>query len=517
MPGHRILRLRRGQALVLFALTLLLMALMVLMTLGFGMRAKERVEIQMAADAAAYSEAVSVARTFNAIAVMNRAQVAHMVAMAGTQAMISKSGQVYAAHQVACPGDVLEAAWFAADKAAAAQTRALQGQAGSLYSASLTLYSKLLTEQLGAQKLAARIAREANAELQAPAEGAAKSLMEVNGDGPVPEESEVMQGQKTGTSPGGGCGAVSGAVCPAGGSTRPSLHATMGSLGWTWVHNRAGGSAGFGSGNAASSAAFRHYNSPAGMDPSRYGTVSGRNSWGHDHATVVIPTRCINPPKPPVVPVTGAWVMSDERQTREDQHVYGARAPPGQQPENAEEMGDRHTLGTCVVCPGIWPFAMGYNTTALGAGGGNQYGQPKLYSILFRDYASDSRRKHPDPWNLYFRFHFTEQSDTEFDNASPLGRIQPTGREEVPRNQVALAAGIAYYHRPRPASAGGGWREPPNFLNPFWRATLVSAEGSDDDKPAESLSTAGFTDHAAALRQLDAAGYRGGSRRGGRY
>ena len=86
----------RGQALVLFSLTLLLLTLMVLMTLGFGMRAKERVEIQMAADAAAYSQAVSVARTFNAIAVMNRAQIAHMVAMAGTQSLISYSGQHYA-------------------------------------------------------------------------------------------------------------------------------------------------------------------------------------------------------------------------------------------------------------------------------------------------------------------------------------------------------------------------------------------------------------------------------------
>jgi len=96
MQPALLLRRNRGQAMVLFALTLLLLTLMVLMTLGFGMRAKERVEIQMAADAAAYSQAVSVARTFNAIAVMNRAQIAHMVAMAGTQSLISYGSHWFA-------------------------------------------------------------------------------------------------------------------------------------------------------------------------------------------------------------------------------------------------------------------------------------------------------------------------------------------------------------------------------------------------------------------------------------
>ena len=36
-----------------------------------------------------------------------------------------------------------------------------------------------------------------------------------------------------------------------GGAGRAALNATMGSLGWTWVHNRPGGSAGFGTGGAS--------------------------------------------------------------------------------------------------------------------------------------------------------------------------------------------------------------------------------------------------------------------------
>ncbi|NMO16243.1 pilus assembly protein [Pyxidicoccus fallax] len=500
-------RARRGQALVLFAMTLLLLTLMVLMTLGFGVRAKERVEIQMAADAAAYSQAVATARTFNGIAVMNRAQVAHMVAMAGTQALISHSSQVYAAHRVVCPGDIQPQEWHDADMAAGQQVQQLQGKAGSLYRAGLQIYARLLTDHVAGQNLALRIAQAANPELQATPEGAAKAFSELNGSNEVPEHGALMDAMRGG---GVACGVGSGAVCPVGGAGRASLNATMGSLGWTWVHNRPGGSAGFGSGVAANNPGFQHYNSAAAMDSSTYMTVSGRNSWGHDHGRSVVPTQCRSQPPVPAL-ASDAWVMSDERQTHEDQHVYGARLPPGQAAENGEPVHESHTLGECVTCPGIWPFSIAYNVAEVDRGAANHYGQPKLYTLLHRDYASAQRRNNPDPWNLFFRFrYFNEAQHTEFDNASPLGRVRPTGREDVWRNQVAIAAGIAYYHRPRPAAAGGGWREPPNFLNPFWRATLVSVEGSVDDRPMESLSRAGFTDHAAVLRRLRQEGFRGG-------
>jgi hypothetical protein len=504
---------RRGQALVLFALTLLLLAVMVLMTLGFGMRAKERVEIQMAADAAAYSQAVATARTFNAIAVMNRAQVAHMVAMAGTQALISHSSQVYAAHNVVCPGDIQDNEWHEADMAAGEQVKMLQGQAGTLYRAGLDIYARLLSEHVAGQNLAARVAQAANPELAATPEGAAKAFAEINGGDRVPEHGELMDAMRGGGVP---CNAAGGAVCPAGGAGMGSLNATMGSLGWTWVHNRADGSAGFGSGVAANNLGFRHYGSAGEMDPSTYDTISGRNSWGHDHGRGVVPTQCRSQPAR-LASTDDAWVMSDEEQTHEDQHKYGARDELGQTAENGEPMHEAHTLGECVTCPGIWPFSIGYNVAKLQQGRNNDYGQPKLYTMLHRDYASARRRARPDPWNLFFRFRFTDHSESTFDNASPLGRIRPSGRESVERNQVALSAGIAYYHRPRPAAQGGGWREPPNFLNPFWRATLVSPEGSRDDRPADSLERAGFVDHATALRGLVGEGYRGGGPGGEGY
>ena len=82
----------RGQTLVLFSLTMLLISLMVLTTVSIGMRVKERAELQTVADAAAYSEAVVTARSFNAISVMNRVLIAEMSSVAAAQSLMSWAG-----------------------------------------------------------------------------------------------------------------------------------------------------------------------------------------------------------------------------------------------------------------------------------------------------------------------------------------------------------------------------------------------------------------------------------------
>ncbi|MBX7100064.1 MAG: hypothetical protein K1X89_20285 [Myxococcaceae bacterium] len=87
---------RRGQSLVLLSLFLFLLTLMVLMTLSLGYRAARRADDNAVADAAAYSEAVATARTFNAAALTNRAITGNYVAMAGLQAQMSYSASVHA-------------------------------------------------------------------------------------------------------------------------------------------------------------------------------------------------------------------------------------------------------------------------------------------------------------------------------------------------------------------------------------------------------------------------------------
>jgi hypothetical protein len=81
------MRTARGQTLVLFALSMLLIALMVLMTVSIGVKAKDKLDLQAAADSAAYSNAIASARTLNTASLLNRAAVSEWVAMAGIQAL----------------------------------------------------------------------------------------------------------------------------------------------------------------------------------------------------------------------------------------------------------------------------------------------------------------------------------------------------------------------------------------------------------------------------------------------
>ena len=83
------MRSARGQTLVLFALTLFLGMVMIVMTLAIGDKAKAKVENQTLADVAAFSTASFTARSFNMFSVLNRAMVSHYVALLSTQALIA--------------------------------------------------------------------------------------------------------------------------------------------------------------------------------------------------------------------------------------------------------------------------------------------------------------------------------------------------------------------------------------------------------------------------------------------
>lgn len=72
--------------------------------------------------------------------------------------------------------------------------------------------------------------------------------------------------------------------------------------------------------------------------------------------------------------------------------------------------------------------------------------------------------------------------------------------------QTAVSTGLAYYHRRE------HWREPPNLLNPYWRATLVPAtvDSSGAEDFVDELNGAGVGWAAEAYEALRAQGYRGG-------
>jgi hypothetical protein len=149
-----------------------------------------------------------------------------------------------------------------------------------------------------------------------------------------------------------------------------------------------------------------------------------------------------------------------------------------------------HELLDCAGdCPSVWPPFADYDAALAGATD-DAAGQPKQLALLERDFS----RRPPEPWEQSFRF-------------GAAGRLDLTGGPA--RKQRAVATGIAYYHRF--GATGSRWREPPNLLNPFWRATLVpwniDAQGSADLDRV--LVQAGASDAALAYRALTARGYRG--------
>ncbi|MBI5549340.1 MAG: hypothetical protein HY901_36100 [Deltaproteobacteria bacterium] len=87
---HRSLREdEAGQALVLGALSVLVLALCVLVTAHLGRAVDQRIQVQNAADATAYSVAVAVARSLNFTAWVNRAIVSQFVAAMAAQTLVA--------------------------------------------------------------------------------------------------------------------------------------------------------------------------------------------------------------------------------------------------------------------------------------------------------------------------------------------------------------------------------------------------------------------------------------------
>ena len=87
----------------MFAMFLLVLVLMVLATMSLTRLTHQKMELQVANDAAAYSQAVATARAYNSVALLNRAQVATMVALAGVDSAVSFGGSYRAS---------LNATWY---------------------------------------------------------------------------------------------------------------------------------------------------------------------------------------------------------------------------------------------------------------------------------------------------------------------------------------------------------------------------------------------------------------------
>lgn len=148
----------------------------------------------------------------------------------------------------------------------------------------------------------------------------------------------------------------------------------------------------------------------------------------------------------------------------------------------------------------IWPVFTDYDADRIDDGRDSQldaFAQPKTMVAMRRDYAA--RRiagLDPDPWELSFRFGFSA-TGSELDVTADRSGFD---------HAIALSSGFVYYHR------NNHFREPPNFLNPFWRATLTASDVDERFRPrgADARRTLeDFSEGRAAetLQRLTRAGY----------
>jgi hypothetical protein len=535
----------RGQTLVLFALSMLLISLLVLMTLSLSTRVKEKMELQAVADAAAYSNAVVTARAYNEIALLSRAQIGKMVSLASVQSLISWSSyyraQVEATRQAynvakipyiallpcciptsgctqfcSCARQAiqdiddardkldehqqeLDEKWQDLDEAAAGQTKRLQGAAALLYGAQLERYFKL-RGKLDGQTVVKDIVEKAKEGSNWPGEWSAPG----SGD-------DVTVDESVGIPLIGGGDVKGGAIIPVNVTTNHHVYAAMGSRGYSFVTQRFMGAMIItgkiqeklperdtvmvtNEGNAYFAKDMNH----GELFP------DGTFAWADDHG---VSTVTFNRGQSPCLPTSAgaaaasAYVKATDSDNDKDEHEWSPGGIPDEEPPD-----ERHTLGPCIDCPGVWPMFVDYNPAQL-LGGGNLWGQPKNFAVIQRNYAVRMTPGNRDPWIRNFTFNFTdstESADSRFDNRGIFLSPQ-NGGINISR-QTAVSTGIAYYHR------YGHWKEPPNLLNPYWRATLVpfdvDSDGSKDLR--KTLEDVGVDWAADAAKALKDHGYNGG-------
>lgn len=493
----------RGQTLVLFSLSMLLITLMVTLTLSFSMRVREKMEAQHVADLAAYSSAVATARTFNSIALMRRAQTAHLVAMSGVESLISWTSVIRAGMsgtEMAAAGcgpaaalvadldeqlEEIELKWHELDAAAGVQAYNIQKLGGFLRGMQGDMYDRLLESVSGgpnsfAQQFAVMASQGSPwpDELQAgPTSVSTEEVIHATSDGNSfgLDMAMATRGHEFITRRQG--------LPPVTGNGRGVLN-VLARAGATFNVTNSGGSAYWGSARGHGGRA----------DEADY-------TWAEDHAQIQVTF----PGCGPFTVRAEAFVKSTDMADGTDDHWWFPQGPRLGDQDVGLEKQFRHTLGQ--VDPEDQPstFIGGITYNTGDDSDDNNWAQPKLFALVQRDYKrrdnGDPDRK-PDPWILNFSFGFLSSGASQFDNR---GLYAGDSREDISVQQ-ALATGLAYYHR------RGFWREPPNLWNPFWRATLVAADvdnGGDMRRGGNDVQSTVGGVAGEAFEALINAGYKG--------
>lgn len=525
---------QRGQNLVMMALTVLLMTLMVMMTISIGSKVKEKMELQTLSDSAAYSQAVVTARTFNAVATMNRVGIAHVVGTVAVQSLVSWATYAYANMltaqrqydrwnralrtlarvccfprspcDTACPGCRLgrtdsgiylnlirsynlgiRPLFMALDFQAWLEALAYLTSADFVHLfGSLPTYlfmSNFLNNQSGISTLVNR-ARP----------GTPYNELQVDGSPDGVNFDEVMP--------------LGGAFYPLNPIYWHHAFAAMGSRLHPFLTNR----------TAASMLINMRLMMPPFSPRSAIFFQVGRGS-----GYVTLPPREQH----------GSSMIRTlfARHFSADDHSQGGGLAGGylgdffgcyplwNRPQTnrtrasiwSNQAFGRHE-GTNFTCPYIhnvsglgraYPWFMDYNFLLL-TSQDNVWGQPKNFGIVYRDLAARPTGG-ADQWNPFFRFNFTGAGAT-YDQRG----IRTLDGQNISR-QVGFSTGITYYHRGNNLFGYHSGSEPPNLFNPYWRAGLTRVNVDDPRMGGGDVRNAlsGYPAAIDAFNGLENAGFKG--------
>jgi len=538
----------QGQALILTTATMFLIVVMVIFTLSIGQRTRDRMELQTTADAAAYSEAVAAARTFNSMAILNRAQIAHAVSLMGTLAIISWATMYWSAVDqaaqlfrdiflayavgIACACTWFPFCFFCPSCALGAllnwlNYRQLQALANALLARLRTDTTLYATETLPRYNATVSLGATGGRGVQDALH--TKLVNEFNAPILRPQLiglAKVSSAYSTVTSPGAATAAIN-------------------------------------NGKLAN-AIYVPASSP--VEPWLMSTVA---DGSREHPFV--PNRSVNPPPPPNPRFGNVWFDGIDQGYGYTSDGYQGLAPTAK-PKNyyAEDFGINVAAGTkmpwvifTVPCGlpfpiGFWAeFAIGRNGRAVDAvvsgpngtdhgsdpGGGrwrvhggpvqhawvtpfppfydynwvqlqNQdelNGQPTQSTLFRRAYDP----AHPYVWDLNITAMPMTGATLQTSN---VGAIAGVGN--VPTDQVAIGKGVIYYNR---GANGGGlgspphYSEPPNLFAPYWRAALTRwtidrprpGSAGPFDAQTQGLLNGVDPEYGTLYQQLVTDGYRG--------
>ena len=563
--------MRRGQALVLAALGMVLLVLMVCMTLSFGSRAKAKMETQIVADKGAFSTATAVARTYNVLSLTNRVMIAHMTAMLGIQSAISFSSIWYSivaqlfiyyplemANQLTmcnpcpfcpmCPmanfvvAFILIPRWFLTiaelarvfgaygglDMAAAMQARNTGTAAMMLYIGQLEAVSNRLYNAVNNQGVAQRVLTKSAATMQ----------LDTGADTVAKREVGFVAGPLAF-----GVGAINQTNLIL--SDRHAVMSAMGARGHPFTANRSSFSLlpngvmpmlAQAYARAGATGDVRYFN----MGNAYFGNIGVGNMVLHqntmfstsstlavsdDHFMGVPPSfirysgpTATGPLTWPLFPV--ALVSSNNAVGFHMGGIgFAIQIPVGPNLVPTPVIvllpltpviHMTHTLTTmCVLnCPSAWSNFVDYNPLKPFFDDDN-FGQPKTPVTVYKDAALAPK----DPFNLMFNFRFTSGANFNLQNGS-----QGSGGVGG-AIQIRDGAGAADISRQMGYSTGityyhraGHWKEPPNLFNAYWRGSITRADTDRRYNGSDietTLNQAGANWAARSFTSLRAVGFKG--------